>query len=111
MIRVSIASSLHSFRSFIDTQSPDDSYIDALPLHSAYLTMEETLEVWSVLSTHNPHRIRVFRILNVQLPVRDENNKNMGYFIEQFTMLIQDEALYRMIFEGKNSHGSVRNSF
>lgn len=45
----------------------DKSYIDCLVLHSPMDTYEETLEVWTVLQTFVPHRIRSLGISNTGL--------------------------------------------
>ncbi|KAJ5041973.1 aldo-keto reductase-like protein [Bipolaris maydis] len=50
-------------------ESPDDSYVDCLLLHSPLPTIEQTIQAWKLLETYVPHRIRSLGISNVTLPV------------------------------------------
>ena len=43
---------------------PDDTYLDALVLHSPMPTMDETMEVWHAAEQYVPHKIRNLGISN-----------------------------------------------
>lgn len=66
-IHTSIASSLHNLRTH--EESPGDSYLDCVLLHSPLPTLDQTLAAWRLLETYVPHRIRALGISNVTLPV------------------------------------------
>ncbi|EOA88100.1 uncharacterized protein SETTUDRAFT_108102 [Exserohilum turcica Et28A] len=66
-IHTSVASSLQNLRH--ETDSPDQTFLDCLLLHSPLPTIEQTLQAWTLLETYVPHRIRSLGISNVTLPV------------------------------------------
>ncbi|EUC48551.1 hypothetical protein COCMIDRAFT_87050 [Bipolaris oryzae ATCC 44560] len=66
-IRTSVASSLKNLQHAAN--SPEDSYLDCLLLHSPLPTVEETIQAWKLLETYVPHRIRSLGISNVALPI------------------------------------------
>ncbi|CAI6331960.1 unnamed protein product [Periconia digitata] len=66
-IHTSVASSLKNLRP--SPSSEEDSYVDALLLHSPLPTVEQTLQAWSILESYVPGKIRSLGISNVTLPV------------------------------------------
>ncbi|PGH21327.1 hypothetical protein AJ80_03378 [Polytolypa hystricis UAMH7299] len=69
-IHASIASSLRNLRASDDNENEaENTYLDALVLHSPLPTMTETLEAWRALETYVPHKIRNLGISNCRLPV------------------------------------------
>ena len=63
-VRESIESSLQNLRHLGETDAPDDTYIDALVLHSPMSSMDETMEVWHMAEQFVPHKIRHLGISN-----------------------------------------------
>ncbi|KAL1894558.1 hypothetical protein Sste5346_005793 [Sporothrix stenoceras] len=74
-VRASVESSLRNFTfpkpaagdGDGEAAEEEKSYIDCLVLHSPMDTYEDTLEVWTVLQTYVPHRIRSLGISNTGL--------------------------------------------
>ncbi|KAI9370503.1 NADP-dependent oxidoreductase domain-containing protein [Aspergillus egyptiacus] len=71
-VHASVKSSLYNLRSAAAPESADETYIDALLLHSPFPTMAETMEAWSALETYVPNRIRNLGISNTTLPILKE---------------------------------------
>jgi diketogulonate reductase-like aldo/keto reductase len=65
-IHTSLASSFNNLRT---TTNAEETYLDALVLHSPLPTIAETHLAWSVFSTYVPHRIRSLGISNTTLSV------------------------------------------
>ena len=68
-VHASIKSSLWNLRATETPSSDDDTYLDALVLHSPLPTMAETLEAWRACEEYVPHKIRNLGISNCWLPV------------------------------------------
>lgn len=68
-VHASIKSSLWNLRASENPGSEDDTYLDALVLHSPLPTMAETLEAWRACEEYVPHKIRNLGISNSWLPV------------------------------------------
>ncbi|EMD64333.1 hypothetical protein COCSADRAFT_89822 [Bipolaris sorokiniana ND90Pr] len=64
-IHTSVASSFKNLHHV--SESPNDSYLDCLLLHSPLPTIEQTIQAWKLLETYIPHRIRSLGISNVTL--------------------------------------------
>ncbi|EUC29422.1 hypothetical protein COCCADRAFT_8345 [Bipolaris zeicola 26-R-13] len=73
-IHTSVASSLKNLRHI--SESPDDSYLDCMLLHSPLPTTEQTIQAWKLLETYVPHRIRSLGISNVTLSVLEALYQN-----------------------------------
>ncbi|RDW92844.1 putative aldo-keto reductase (AKR) [Aspergillus mulundensis] len=71
-VHASVRSSLHNLRSSASPESAEETYIDALVLHSPLPTMAQTIEAWSTLETYVPDRIRHLGISNTTLPALRE---------------------------------------
>jgi len=62
-VKASVESSLQHLQSL----EPEESYIDALVLHSPLPTFDETLEAWQTLEQYVPGKIRALGISNCNL--------------------------------------------
>lgn len=68
-VRQSVASSLRNLRPSEHLESESEAYIDCLLLHSPVDNVQRTLDVWAVMETYVPRRIRALGICNVNLPI------------------------------------------
>ena len=66
-VKASIESSLYHLR--CTEESSDQNYIDCLILHGPLPTLASTMEVWEIMSTYVPDRLRCLGISNTTLAV------------------------------------------
>lgn len=92
-VRSSLASSL---RNFTFTPSPDDTYLDAVILHTPYPARKHTEEVWTALSAYVPHRVRRLGISNVT----DEELQHLLGFCRANPAIAERPAIVQNRFRG-----------
>ena len=66
-VKASVESSLQHLRSSDDIDSSQNSYLDAVVLHSPLPTLDDTMEAWNTLERYVPHQIRALGISNCPL--------------------------------------------
>lgn len=66
-VKTSVETSLRHFRPSDDSAALDQSYLDAVVLHSPLPTLDDTLEAWLTLEQYVPKKIRALGISNCPL--------------------------------------------
>lgn len=97
-VRNSLASSL---RNFTFTPIHDDTYLDAVILHTPYPARKHTEEVWTALSAYVPHPVRRLGISNVT----DEELQHLLDFCRANPSIAERPAIVQNRFRGCGGRG------